>query len=144
MILFYFAYGSNMWRQQMNARCPNNYVVGIGRLNGWRWIITTRGYASIVESKQDQVIGIVYELSEGDVRSLDQYEGVSKGFYVKEMMQVVLGERELHCLVYVDIVNEEGTPKGEYIARINHSIQDAGLPTEYVERYLRPVIPANL
>jgi len=128
----------------MNARCPNNYVVGTGRLNGWRWVITTRGYASIVVSKHDQVIGTVYELSDGDVRSLDQYEGVSKGFYDKEMMQIVLGERELNCLVYVDPVIEEGTPKGEYIARINQGIQDAGLPTEYVERYLRPVVPANL
>jgi gamma-glutamylcyclotransferase (GGCT)/AIG2-like uncharacterized protein YtfP len=144
MIVLYFAYGSNLWRQQMNARCPNNYVVGTGRLNGWRWVITTRGYASIVASKHDQVIGTVYDLSEVDVRNLDQYEGVMKGFYVKEMMQVVLGDSELSCLVYVDPVIEEGTPKVEYISRINHGIRDSGLPTEYVERYLRPVVPANL
>jgi hypothetical protein len=46
----------------------------------------------------------------------------------------------VNCLVYIDPVVEEGEPKEEYIARINHGIQTAGLSEEYVTRYLRPFI----
>jgi gamma-glutamylcyclotransferase (GGCT)/AIG2-like uncharacterized protein YtfP len=140
--VLYFAYGSNLWRQQMLARCPQQCEIGTGRLKGWRWIITTRGYASVVVSEDDYVLGTVYELSEGDVRSLDRFEGVVQGNYRKEMIIVEVEGIDLICLVYIDRVSEEGKPKKEYITRINNGIGDAGFPAEYVIRYLRPFIPA--
>jgi hypothetical protein len=48
---------------------------------------------------------------------------------------------DLSCLVYIDPITEEGQPKLEYITRINNGILDAGLPNDYVTRYLRPYIP---
>lgn len=139
--VLYFAYGSNLWRQQMSLRCPEHREIGAGCLNGWRWIITTRGYASIVESTGDHVLGVVYELSKADVLNLDCFEGVAQGAYRKEMLAVTVGGRDLICLVYVDPIIECGKPKVEYIARINNGIHDAGLPDEYIARYLRPFIP---
>ena len=139
--MFYFAYGSNLWRQQMELRCPEHREIGAGCLKGWRWIITTRGYASIVESEGDHVLGMVYELSKADVLNLDRFEGVAQGAYCKEMMAVTVSGRDLICLVYVDPVTESGKPQVEYIARINNGLRDAGLPDEYITRYLRPFIP---
>lgn len=142
--MIYFAYGSNLWRWQMMTRCPYQHEIGTGRLQGWRWIITARGYASIVRSESDYVLGTVYELMEVDVNSLDIYEGVTQGLYHKEMLTVeVKGRGELSCLVYVDSVVEEGSPKEEYIARINNGIHDARFEHDYVSRYLRPFIPAG-
>jgi gamma-glutamylcyclotransferase len=140
--MLYFAYGSNLWRQQMIRRCPNHREIAAGRLSGWRWIITTRGYAGIVESEGDYVLGTVYELSEADVRNLDLFEGVAQGNYRKEMIIVDVDGRDLNCLVYIDPVTDEGKPKVEYISRINNGIRDAGLPDAYVTRYLRPFVPA--
>jgi gamma-glutamylcyclotransferase (GGCT)/AIG2-like uncharacterized protein YtfP len=140
--MLYFAYGSNLWRQQMTVRCPGQREIGAGCLTGWRWIITTRGYASIVRSEADYVLGTVYELSEADVHNLDRFEGVSQGEYCKEMIGVAVAGRELECLVYIDPVVTEGRPKEEYIARINNGIHDAGLGDGYVSRYLRPFVPA--
>lgn len=142
--MLYFAYGSNLCRQQMMARCPDHREVGQGIIRGWRWIITTRGYASIVPSEPDYVLGTVYELSDADVENLDIYEGVAKGSYFKEMVTVVVDGKELSCLVYIDLVTEEGKPKEEYIARINHGIMDAGFADEYVEKYLRSYIPDTM
>jgi gamma-glutamylcyclotransferase len=139
--MFYFAYGSNLWRQQMEARCPDHREIGQGMVKGWSWIITTRGYASIVPSEPDYVLGTVYHLSDTDVENLDVYEGVAEGGYFKEMMTVSVEGSELSCLVYVDYVMEEGEPKEEYIGRINNGIRDALFPEYYVERYLRPFIP---
>jgi gamma-glutamylcyclotransferase (GGCT)/AIG2-like uncharacterized protein YtfP len=141
-IVLYFAYGSNMWRLQMSERCPGYRTVGTGRLNGWRWIITSRGYASIVASEGYSVFGTVYELSEADVLNLDRYEGVARGCYRKELLMVDVAGRESNCLVYVDYVTEEGQPREEYISRINKGIRDAGLPDEYVTGCLRAYIPA--
>ncbi len=141
--MLYFAYGSNLWKQQMRARCPEHVEIGAGRLNGWRWIITRRGYASIVASKGDYVLGAVYELSEPDILNLDRFEGVERGIYSKEFITVEMAGRDVSCLVYIDPVFEEGEPKEEYIARINNGIQDAGFPDEYTVRYLRPFILAS-
>lgn len=142
--MLYFAYGSNLWRQQMAARCPDNEKIGAGRLDGWRWIITTRGYAGIVVSEGDYVLGTVYELSESDVRNLDRFEGIWQGNYRKEMIPVDVEGQGLNCLVYIDPVVDEGKPKEEYIARINYGIQDAAFPEEYVTKYLRPFVPTEV
>jgi gamma-glutamylcyclotransferase (GGCT)/AIG2-like uncharacterized protein YtfP len=126
----------------MDARCPQHREIGAGSLAGWRWIITARGYASIVESEGDFVLGTVYDLSGDDLQSLHSFEGVEQGNYRTEMIEVAVEGRDLGCLVYIDPVTEEGEPKEEYIARINHGIQDAAFPDEYVARYLRPFVPA--
>lgn len=139
--MFYFAYGSNLWRKQMLLRCPRHTLIGLGCIKRWRWIITVRGYASIVRSESDYVLGTVYELSEADVRNLDRYEGVTQGDYYKEMIAGSVNGQIMNCLVYIDPVVKEGCPKKEYIARINDGIRDADLNNEYVVRYLRPFIP---
>jgi cation transport regulator ChaC len=139
--IFYFAYGSNLWLQQMAARCPGHQKIGTGRLTGWRWIITTRGYANIVESKDEYVLGVVYELTAADEISLDRYEGVSQGSYRKEMMTVDVEGRQLNCLVYIDPIVAVGEPKVEYIKRLQNGIQDAGFPNEYVTLFLRQSVP---
>lgn len=139
----HFAYGSNLWRDQMRRRCPRHQVCGIGVLKGYRWIISERGYANIVKSGQDEVYGVIYQISESDEQRLDQCEGVQDGSYLKKMMMVESGGCDRECLVYVDPIEQEGKPKEEYTERINHGISDAKLPTEYVERYMRRFIPAE-
>ncbi len=139
--MLYFAYGSNLWRRQMTARCPEHRDAGTGKLKGWRWIITARGYASIVVSDEDYVLGTIYELSSSDERNLDRFEGVAQGSYLKVIMPVDVEGRSLGCLVYIDPVTEEGKPKEEYVSRINNGIRDAGFPADYITCYLRPFVP---
>lgn len=138
---FYFAYGSNMWAKQMQKRCPDHQVVGSGVLKGYRWIINTRGYANIVKSSPSIVRGVVYKISDADEQALDRHEGVASGLYRKELLSVGVGDSSLHCLVYVDPIEEEGLPKAEYIQRINMGMEDAGLQSEYVQNSIRRFIP---
>lgn len=138
----YFAYGSNIWAEQMDDRCPNHRLVGVGVLKGYRWIISSRGYANIVESSSDVVLGVVYEISDSDEMNLDRYEGVGSGSYRKELLHVEVDGSHRTCLVYIDPIEEEGLPKAEYIRRINSGIKDAKLPPEYVENCIRKFVPA--
>lgn len=158
----YFGYGSNLWIDQMNRRCPESTLVGIGHLKDWKWIINGRGYANIVPSLGDIVYGLMYELSESDEASLDKSEGVPIA-YVKEVLPVTFtplihgpSTTDSHtsngimrdALVYIDYQRtEESVPKTEYIYRINMGIADAtkkGIPIEYFDKYFRPFIPPLL
>jgi len=140
---FYFAYGSNMWVAQMNSRCPGNSRIGSGVLPGFRWIINSHGYATLVTDPDETVHGIVYTLTATDEKSLDDYEEVRSGLYRKRECKVMLGEREVSCLVYIDPVTSEGVPDAAYIARINYGLRDARLPGGYVERVVRRFVPAG-
>jgi gamma-glutamylcyclotransferase len=137
----YFAYGSNLWLEQMRERCPKHRVLSHGVLKGYRWIISTRGVANIVKSVPDEVHGIIYEISNSDEERLDFHEGVKKGHYNKKTILVEADDEELECLVYIDPIDEEGTPRLEYIKRINDGLIDAKLPEEYVNHYIRKFLP---
>jgi gamma-glutamylcyclotransferase (GGCT)/AIG2-like uncharacterized protein YtfP len=138
---FYFAYGSNMWTDQMNRRCPQSIKVGTGVLHDYRWIISTRGYANIIDSPADEVHGVVYAISINDELSLDAFEGVAAGSYGKQVVRVLLEKQVVSCMVYIDPVTSEGIAHDEYIGRINNGITDAGLPDEYVAGSIRKFIP---
>lgn len=126
----------------MQHRCPGHQLVGAGILEGYRWIVSKRGYANIVKSASDAVQGLVYGITESDEQRLDDYEGVTNGCYRKEVMPVKIDGHVQSCLVYVDPVEEEGTPQPEYIHRINSGLAGAKLPSSYIERYVRIFIPA--
>jgi len=140
---FYFAYGSNLWLEQMSGRCPNHKVIGKGILKGYRWIISERGYANVVKSKPDEVHGVVYEVTESDEESLDKKEGVDRGLYRKEIIVAEIDGQSKNCLVYVDPVEQAGNPQQEYMERVNKGIIDSKLSSEYVERYIRVFVPVQ-
>lgn len=139
----YFAYGSNLWKEQMRERCPQYRTISNGVLRGYRWIITARGFANIVKSVHDEVHGIIYAISESDEEKLDKCEGVDSGLYYKETILVDAPKQKIKCLVYIDPIEEEGGPKPEYIKRINAGINDAKLSVEYVNRYIRKFVPVE-
>jgi len=164
----YFGYGSNLWRHQMQQRCPTSKYLGIARLKGYRWIINERGYANVVEIPSDsateekhsyshEVWGLVYSLQKNDEERLDRNEGVPIA-YTKEDLEVdfwpaqsgkppkVDGDaKRTEMLVYINrkMVSPD-EPKTEYIYRMNMGIADAvkeGMPKEYVKQVMRKFIP---
>ena len=135
--ILYFAYGSNLWSDQMLHRCPSSTPVGLGQLTGWRWIINSRGYANVVQTDNDSDIvqGLLYLLPPSDEKALDGYEGVPTA-YGKEHLSLVLlsdagGERlpaprDVQALVYIDRERTEaGLPWEEYVERLHKGIGEA-------------------
>ena len=139
----YFAYGSNLSISQMDKRCPDNIPLNVGRLNGYVWIISNRGYANVIKSESDYVLGRIYKISKRDEARLDKSEGVKSlnSGYDKKMLSIIIDGVSCDCLVYVDPITQEGPPKNEYIDRINLGLADSKFPTEYVEKYIRSKIP---
>jgi len=75
-MLAYFAYGSNLNRQQFAARCPGSRPVAAAELRGWRLAFRGNGHADIVRQKGGVVKGALYSVTSRDAAALDYYEGV--------------------------------------------------------------------
>jgi hypothetical protein len=151
----YFGYGSNMWLDQMNRRCPGNKFIGTAVLHDWCWIINQRGYANVIPSSGDYVYGFIFELSPNNEASLDIYEEATR-IYDKRIHPVqprtdpgdgeTATKNTIDALVYIDTVSTSpDVPKTEYIHRMNMALQDGlknGVPQSYINKYIRPFIPA--
>ena len=144
----------------MSLRCPSSHFLGLGRLQGFRWLINDRGYANVDPSSGSEscVYGLIYRLSPSDEHTLDLNEGVPVA-YTKELLPVefwasrggatpidMTGRAERRqMLVYIDRTRvRDDRPKEEYIYRMNMGIQDGvrqGIPQDYVDQVLRQFIP---
>ena len=79
-----FAYGSNLDLIQMNRRCPSAKIISKGSLDNYRLDFNRYssgwggGVADVIPAKGSEVWGLVFELSDTDMDSLDFYEGCYK------------------------------------------------------------------
>lgn len=121
---------------QMIKRCPAHQKIGKARLPGYRWIITTRGYANIVRADDAEVEGVLYAISAVDESALDGYEGVVTGCYYKETLIVQHEGREMEAMVYIDPTVREGEPNPEYVCRMATALLEADLSAPYVAKYM--------
>ena len=78
---YYFAYGSNMNHDQMVKRCPDAKYFGIGFLPDYKLAFTRNStkwespVADILVSTGDIVWGVIYIVTEEDLKKLDKCEG---------------------------------------------------------------------
>ena len=82
--LFYFAYGSNMNPARIRARLPEARPVGKAYLCGWR--LRERLYAGIQPHKGGRVEGVLYLVTQTELRRLDAYEGYPRVYRAKGVL----------------------------------------------------------
>lgn len=124
----YFAYGLNMDRDGMAARCLDARLLGPERLAGYRFVIARAGYAGLVPDAASAVYGVLWELSPRDVLALDAFEGVTEGLY----RQITLSIAQGPALVYVPSDAGSGVPQPGYLATVIAAARSHGLPSAYV------------
>lgn len=86
----YFAYGGDLWLQQMATRCPNSQYIGRAMLLEHCWLINERGHPNVIPRTGSNVHGLVYRVSGDDENSLDQSEDIHSGAYSKVFKELVL------------------------------------------------------
>ncbi|MET0530658.1 MAG: gamma-glutamylcyclotransferase family protein [Microvirga sp.] len=136
----FFAYGSNMDSDAMARRCPASRTIGRARLMGFRFIISTDGYATVIRDPSASVWGIVWDLALADVPPLDRYESLSTGLYSKMVQSVLTEQGARRALVYIGRSTRPGPPKPGYAESVLKGATSAGLPAEYL-RELRAWVP---
>ena len=127
----YFAYASNLSREQMTKRCPDakpkfsavlpNYKLDF---SGWSRI-THGGTATIQPFKGAKVAGAVYEISEADLRILDRFEDYPGTYTHLNVMVFNEDDVAVKALTYVKTRQEPETkPAPEYVAVIKQGYRD--------------------
>jgi gamma-glutamylcyclotransferase (GGCT)/AIG2-like uncharacterized protein YtfP len=132
--MYYFAYGSNLSKEQMNKRCPNNKPRFSAELPNYRLVFSGwsrqwgGGTAGIKVSSRDKVLGGVYEIAESDLPKLDRFEDCPNTY---ERLKVLVFRdigQPVEAVTYIRKRQaEEAKPSAEYLAIIQQAYRDWGL-----------------
>jgi len=137
-VILHFAYGSNMSRTHMQARCPGATASGVAMLCGWRFVINPEGYGSIAPQPGRVVHGVLWRLGTRDLAAINVYENVAGGLYVRRSLPVLTASgRRRPALVYIASRQGEGTPRPGYIDLVVAAARDWSMPEAYVRSLMR-------
>ncbi|MFZ0832609.1 MAG: poly-gamma-glutamate hydrolase family protein [Mycobacterium sp.] len=137
----YFAYGSNLCVAQMARRCPDATNPRPATLADHDWLINERGVATVEPFAGTQVHGVVWELSDRDLATLDSAEGVPVR-YRRDRLTVHTGGGRAEAWVYIDHRVQTGAPRPGYLERIIDGAVHHGLPHRWIE-FLRRWDPTH-
>jgi len=128
----YFAYGSNMDKIQMDFRTPGAVPLAISKKLNYRTILNTRGVATMIPEKGAISYGILWKVSDENVKTLDHYEGVKYGTYKKVNSTVMIDGYQYPSLVYVAKDDQVGMPRRfEYLDTLLRGIEYFGGHSEW-------------
>jgi len=126
--VLYLAYGSNLSRARMAARCPAAQPVRPVTVTGWGLRFET--VATIVPDPRATLCAALYRLTPACERTLDAVEGVDEGRYRRATLQVPGPGGEVGSepvLTYIKIDARRGPPTQDYLAHIAAGFADWGL-----------------
>ena len=127
----YFAYGSNMDRAAMAARCPGATALGPARLVRHCFIVNTDGYAAVRRDPHRVVWGLLWDLALADVPALDRYESLATGLYTKTVQPVLAAAGPRRALVYLARSSTAGAARAGYMENVVAAATAADLPEAY-------------
>ena len=140
----YFAYASNMEPRRFRRLCPGATVVGPARLSGRRLAFSRYsrqrrgGSADVVPDAEAEVWGVLYEVGDADLDTLDRSEDVPAA-YRREAVVVEDAEgRERQAVTYVANRTGDFLPHRDYLRLIVQGAEARGLPQEWV-RHLESI-----
>ncbi|WP_431284405.1 gamma-glutamylcyclotransferase family protein [Humitalea sp. 24SJ18S-53] len=116
----YAAYGSNLNRTQMAARCPAAVSAGGVLVPGWR--LAFNKWALIERDPEAEVAVGLWTVTPACLTSLDRFEGVPHA-YVRDLLPLPDGRQ---AVVYHDVAARPGPPSLAYVQRIRAGYRDFG------------------
>src|SRR5882757_2357244 len=117
VMTLYFAYGANMERVAMRARCSAAVALGPALLRGWRYIIAS-GYGSVAPASGADVFGVLWRLTPRDLAALNIFESLDSGLYRRAALTVERDGRRTRALVYVGRQGGRARPMPGYQERV--------------------------
>jgi len=126
--MYYFAYGSNLNKNQMAERCPGSKPVFTATLPNYKLVFAgwsrqwRGGTASIKTFRGDRVRGAIYEVSEQCLRRLDKYESDYSRFKIIAFNE---DDEPIEAITYIKAGQlEETMPSKEYLAVVQQGLRD--------------------
>lgn len=125
----------------MAVRCPEAFDPRPATLADHDWLINERGVATVEPFSGSQVHGVVWDVSDHDLATLDSAEGVPAR-YRRDRLTVHTGDGPSEAWVYIDHRVEPGPPRPGYLERIIDGALHHGLPYRWIE-FLRRWDPSS-
>ncbi|MGB4243657.1 MAG: gamma-glutamylcyclotransferase family protein [Dethiobacteria bacterium] len=122
----YIAYGSNMDKGQMEARCPGARILGAAYLENWE--LTLPHFANIERRKGKKTPALVWEITKEHESSLDRCEGYPFA-YDKIDIIVNIDGRLISAMAYAmtpEYKKRKREPRRGYVEQIPKGYRDAG------------------
>jgi len=137
----YFAYGSNLCVDQMAQRCPDATDPRRAVLSDHDWLINERGVATVEPLAGNEVHGVLWQLSDHDLDTLDSAEGVPVR-YRRDRLTVQTDDGPAPSWVYIDHRVTPGAPRPGYLPKIINGAIHHRLPQRWVD-FLRRWDPSR-
>jgi len=132
--MYYFAYGSHLNKKLMLEHCPaskpkfiailpNYKLVFVGWSRQWRG-----GVVSIRRFSGERVPGAIYEVSDRDLKRLDNYQGYPSNYNRLNVTVFDEDGEPIEAITYIKSgQSEEAQPSKEYLALIQQGYRDWGI-----------------
>lgn len=136
--MYYFAYGSNMSRARLEDRLLKVDDLGMAVLTGYKIAFNKlssldgSGKTNIVSAENENVVGVVFDLTEEQFELLDQSE---RG-YTKAAVNVALNEEVVSVHTYFaneNRIDNNLQPTQAYRKYLIDGAKEHNFPSEYVE-----------
>ncbi|MHB1493331.1 MAG: gamma-glutamylcyclotransferase family protein [Thermoplasmataceae archaeon] len=139
----YFAYGSNMSFSQMRTRCPNSKFIGKACLKDFEFVFDGHSYnrggavANVIQKRECKVEGGLFDITESDLKALDQYEGYPSTYDREELEVSDEKGTSSPALIYKRTGKKIGKPSDDYLKTIIDGARNCGLSEQYINVVLR-------
>lgn len=129
--MYYFAYGSNLSKKQMQEHCPDSKPIFIATLPNYKLVFVgwsrqwRGGIASVKPLREEKVLGAIYQVSERDLKRLDSYQGYPGSY--RRLNVTVFDEdgNPVEAVTYIKAGQlEETPPSKEYLAIVQQGYRD--------------------
>lgn len=136
MSLIYFAYGSNMKIDRVTKRVPSAKTFGYAKLMDKKLVfnkISTdgSGKANIIDSKNNVVVGVLFDLDKDEIMKLDEIE---KGYERQDVTVFGNDEIPIHAFTYISTqTNDELIPYDWYLNFLIDGADENLLPKDYID-----------
>lgn len=132
--MLYFAYGMNTNIDSMSGRCPAAVPLGAAKLPHWRFRFA--GCADVVPSEQDITDGVLWDITDECLASLDILEGYPN-FYNRDMVKVYWRNQFVDALVYyMNPGIEDDLPSDYYREMVYDGYIENDVPTDQLNESL--------
>nr|XP_046273464.1 gamma-glutamylcyclotransferase a [Scatophagus argus]XP_046273465.1 gamma-glutamylcyclotransferase a [Scatophagus argus] len=140
----YFAFGSNLLKERLQLANPSAIFYTTGRLKDYELNFglwekhaesTWHGGVATIESHPgSEVWGVIWTLSNENLASLDNQEGVTLGKYSPLVVAVETEKGQMLCRTYQMNNFHACPPSPQYKQVVCLGAEQNGLPKEYLKR----------
>lgn len=132
--MYYFSYGENMDQATMALHCEKAVPVGQAVLDGFKFVMNSDGFASIVPEAGGRVVGVLWKVDPFAELALNKAMGVMAGKSGSLNLNVRTGRnRQVQALVYLPNNTRPSLCSGYALDRILEGARDFRLPAAYID-----------